>query len=54
MQNNVKLIAVRYLPGSVLLGGTGEKGILGGVGVRNFTSNSVRKEELWWCPSWPA
>lgn len=26
MQNNVKLLAVRYLPGSVLLGGTGKGG----------------------------
>lgn len=26
MQNNVKLLAVRYLPGLVLLGGTGKKG----------------------------
>lgn len=27
MQNNVKLLAIRYLPGSVLLGGGWEEGL---------------------------
>lgn len=42
MQNNVKLLAVRNLPGSVLLGGTRKEAPGRGVGVRIFTSKEGR------------